>query len=328
MSNALTEAVAGPVSRATLSVMTRQILVVGSLNMDLIVRSPRIPVPGETIAGHGYFEAPGGKGANQAFACARLGGRVAMLGRVGADAFGARLTGNLAAAGCAVEGIAADASTHTGLALIVIAADGQNSIILVPGANEGLLPEHLERQWPAFQSAGIVLLQLEIPLETAQSAVRLARRAGARVVLDPAPARALPGELLPSVDILTPNESEAALLTGRVPGPLALADAEAMGRELLARGPSTVVLKMGASGCLLMTAGSRTGLHVPAPQVSAIDTTAAGDVFNAAMAVGLSEGLDLLPACRFAQRAAALSVTRLGAQTSVPSREEVERWTE
>ena len=307
--------------------MAKQILVVGSLNMDLIVRSPRIPVPGETIAGHGYLEAPGGKGANQAYACARLGGRVAMLGRVGADAFGARLTGNLAAAGCAVEGIAADPATHTGLALIVIAADGQNSIVLAPGANERLLPVHLEQHAPAFQSAGTVLLQLEVPLETVLTAARLAKRAGARLVLDPAPARALPNELLQSVDILTPNESEAALLTGREPGILTLAEAEAIGRDLLALGPATVVLKMGASGCLVMTAGSRTGLHLPAPQVTAVDTTAAGDVFNAAMAVGLSEGLDLLQACRFAHRAAALSVTRLGAQTSAPSREEVEEWT-
>lgn len=307
--------------------MAKQILVVGSLNMDLIVRSPRIPVPGETIAGHGYLEAPGGKGANQAFACARLGGRVAMLGRVGADAFGARLTSNLAAAGCVVEGIAADPATHTGLALIVIAADGQNSIVLSPGANERLLPVHLEQHELAFQSAGTVLLQLEVPLETVLTAARLAKRAGARLVLDPAPARALPKELLQSVDILTPNESEAALLTGREPGILTQAEAEAIGRDLLAMGPSTVVLKMGASGCLVMTAGSRTGLHLPAPQVTAVDTTAAGDVFNAAMAVGLSEGLDLLQACRFAHRAAALSVTRLGAQTSAPSRQEVEGWT-
>lgn len=306
--------------------MSHKILVVGSLNVDLVARTPRIPVPGETITGFQYLEMPGGKGANQAFACARLGGRVAMIGRVGADNFGNRLVNNLDSAGCEMDGIVIDESTHTGLALIIVSEDGQNAIVLVPGANARLLPEHLEQCREHFAQAETVLLQLESPLETVMTAVRMAREAGARVILDPAPARQLPEVLLRSIDILTPNESEAALLTGRDPGSMDVGNVDQVAEEILRLGPHAVILKLGARGVLLLTREYGKAVYLAAPAVTAVDTTAAGDVFNAAIAVGLSEGMDLEEACRFANQAAAISVTRLGAQASVPSRAEVMEW--
>jgi ribokinase len=300
-----------------------KILVIGSLNMDLVGCASRIPVPGETITGHAFFNEPGGKGANQACAAARLGGRVTMLGRVGSDDFGRRMRANLESAGCNVSGVAAVPDCTSGIALIFVADTGQNSILIVPGANGLLSATDIEAAGDHFKDAALVLLQLETPIAAVTAAARTARSRGARVILDPAPAQELPSELFHLVDVLTPNETEAAILMGLSPGRLDPAHAMAIGRDLEARGAQAVIIKLGDQGCVLIRDSKAD--HLPALEVKPVDTTAAGDVFNAALAVGLSEGMDLPAACRFANRAAAVSVTRMGAQIAAPTRDEVER---
>ena len=301
--------------------MGSKIVVAGSLNMDLVGCASRIPVAGETITGHTFLNNAGGKGANQAYAAAKLGGRIAMLGRVGADDFGRAMRSNLEQAGCDVGGVRTVQGVSSGIALIFVADSGQNSILIVPGANGRFTPEDIEASREYLESARFVLLQLENPLPTVLAAARLAQGAGARVILDPAPARELPEELFELCDIITPNETEAAILAGLPPAPLAPDQAVRIARELQRRKAKTVIVKLGEQGCVL--AGDEFELF-PAPAVTALDTTAAGDVFNAALAVALSEGLDLPSACRFANAAAALSVTRLGAQQASPSRAEVQ----
>jgi ribokinase len=302
-----------------------KILVVGSLNMDLVAISPRIPVVGETIIGTSYFTEPGGKGANQAYAAARLGGAVAMLGRIGNDDFGQQMRENLEQVGCDTNGLGVEPGV-SGVALIFVDEKGQNSIIVVPGANNAFTTEHVARDSASFSGAKVVLLQLENPVPTVLAAARAARKAGARVILDPAPAPAtvLPKELIQSVDILTPNETEAAILAGMPPGNLEPAQAVTIGRKLLDMGATTAIMKLGSQGCVIV--GSSDPVLIVAPKVKAIDTTAAGDVFNAGLSVALSEGLNLPAACRFANYAAALSVTRLGAQVAVPNRAEVDEF--
>jgi len=301
--------------------MAGKIVVVGSLNMDLVACAARIPVAGETLTGHTFFDDPGGKGANQAYAAARLGGRVAMLGRVGSDDYGRRMRANLEQAGCDVRGVLALPDCTSGIAVIFVADNGQNSIIIMPGANGRFSPEEVEGAEDHFKGAAIVLLQLENPLPTVMAATRAACRAGARVILDPAPAQKLPDELLHLVHVLTPNETEAAILAGLAPGRLDPPHAMAIAHSLQERGASTVIVKLGEQGCVL--AGQGAARHLPAPRVEAVDTTAAGDVFNAGLAVALSEGADLLRACEFANRAAAVSVTRRGTHAAAPTREEV-----
>lgn len=290
--------------------------------MDLVAISPRIPVVGETIIGTSYFTEPGGKGANQAYAAARLGGAVAMLGRIGDDEFGRQMRENLEQAGCDTKGLGVEPGA-SGVALIFVDEKGQNSIIVVPGANNALAPAHVTADGQDFASAKIVLLQLENPVSTVLAAALAARKAGACVILDPAPAPStpLPSELIRSVDIFTPNETEAAILAGMPPGNLEPAQAVAIGRKLLGMGAATAIMKLGSQGCVIV--GSGDPVLIAAPKVKAVDTTAAGDVFNAGLSVALSEGLDLPAACRFANHAAALSVTRLGAQAAVPDRAEV-----
>jgi ribokinase len=304
--------------------VSAKILVVGSLNMDLVAFAPRIPVAGETLTGHTFLSVPGGKGANQAFAAARLGASVAMLGRVGADDLGRQLRDNLAAAGCDVNGVMTTADSTTGIALIFVADSGQNSIVIVAGANGKLSPEDIAAASSRFNGVTHVLLQLESPIATVVLAAQAAQRADARVILDPAPApsSALPAELLANVDILTPNETEAAILTGDSPRRMNPDEAIEVGRRLRAMGPATVIVKLGEQGVALITAERSQLLRAPA--VTAVDTTAAGDVFNAALAVTLTDGAEIAAACRFANRAAALSVTRRGAQTSAPSRAELD----
>jgi len=299
-----------------------KIVVVGSLNMDLVGCAPRIPVVGETIVGHTYLSEPGGKGANQAYAAARLGGRVAMLGRIGSDDFGRQMRTNLEQVGCDVSGLLCIPNCSSGIALIFVADDGHNSIIIVPGANGRFSPEDVNASQDVLQGAAWVLLQLENPLATVLQAARAARSNGARVVLDPAPAQSLPQELFELADIITPNETEAAILADLPPSRLDPDQALRIARKLQERKANIVIVKLGDQGCLLVTAeGSQL---LPAPPVKAVDTTAAGDEFNAGLAVGLSEGLDLAQACRFANAAAALSVTRLGAQASAPTRAELD----
>lgn len=299
-----------------------KIAVVGSLNMDLVAVTPRIPVAGETITGSDFFTAPGGKGANQAYAAAKLGGNAAMVGRVGTDDFGRAMRKNLADVGCDVRGVR-EVAGPSGVALIFVAESGANSIVVAPGANHKLAPVDIAIDPGLFDGCSVALLQLETTLETVTAAALYAKQRGARVILDPAPAPTggLPDELLKTVDILTPNESEAAMLAGLAPHALTAEEAGGIARKLQAKGTPTVIVKLGEQGCLLLD-GDKQHL-IPAPKVKAVDTTAAGDVFNAALAVALSEGKDLAAACGFAVKAGAVSVTRMGAQSSAPSRDEV-----
>jgi len=301
--------------------MAARITVVGSLNMDLVVRSPRIPQPGETIIGHGFHTVPGGKGANQAIAAARLGAQVSMVGRVGDDAFGEALLGNLAAAGVAHAWVWRTPATATGVALITVDDAGQNSIVVASGANMRLTPADVEAAEDAIAQAEVVLLQLENPVEAVLRAAQIARARGKTVVLNPAPARPLPAELPALVDVLVPNESETALLTG-----LPVADIESAQRaalRLLESGIGTVILTLGERGALLAHAGRSE--RFPAFQVTPVDTTAAGDAFVGGFAVALAEGRTLAEAVRWGNAAGGLAATQLGAQTSLPTRAALER---
>lgn len=295
------------------------IAVVGSSNTDMIISMGRIPKPGETIIGGDFAMAAGGKGANQAVAAARAGGRVSFIARVGDDLFGEQAIRGFAADGIDVRHVQKDDSAPSGVALIFVGGDGENSIGVASGANARLSADDIEQAREAIQSAGVLLVQLEIPIETVRAAVLAAAR-DARVILNPAPAQPLDDDLLGRVSILTPNETEAALLTGlevQDEAGAALA-AEALRR----RGPEIVIITLGAKGALVSDA-SGTRL-VPAFSVDPVDTTAAGDVFNGALAIALSEDRPLDEAVRFANAAAAISVTRPGAQPSAPRRPEID----
>jgi ribokinase len=299
-----------------------KIVVIGSLNMDLIAQTPRLPAHGETIIGTNYLNEPGGKGANQAYAAAKLGGDVAMLGRIGADDYGRHMKVNLESVRCDVTGVQHTVGS-SGIAMILVAASGQNSIVVVPGANYQYLPADLRSDAKHLKGARFVLLQLEIPLETVLTAAQVAKSQGALVILDPAPVPSqLPSVLLESIDVLTPNETEAAQLIGNHPASVSMDEARDIARRLQALGPPTVIIKLGERGCILADGNSLE--HIAAPVVTALDTTAAGDVFNAAFAVASAEGASRIDACRFAAHAAALSVTKLGAQASMPTRENVQ----
>jgi ribokinase len=307
--------------------MTPALVVVGSLNMDFVVTVSRLPAPGETALGWDFQMNPGGKGANQAYAAARLGGSsltVRMVGRVGYDWFGDHLKAGLAAAGVDVSTVHATRSQPTGVALIWVDSAGQNSIVVAPGANHALTAEEMEGFRRSFRGARFALFQLETPLAAVEAGLRIARAEGAWTMLDPAPAQPLNRELLGLVDILTPNESEASILLGRPPGRLSPEEAPELVRALRQMGARCVVLKLGDQGCYYDD-GQRQ-IHQPAFRVAVRDSTAAGDTFNAALAVALAEGKPIEEALRFANAAAAVSVTRLGAQASVPSRLEVEEF--
>jgi ribokinase len=299
--------------------------VVGSLNMDFVVTVPRLPAPGETVLGNGFQMIPGGKGANQACAAARLGGAavtVRMAGRVGYDVFADHLKASLSAAGVDVSAVHATRAQPTGVALIWVDRAGQNSIVVASGANHELLPADVGALRQVFRGAGLVLFQLETPLNTVREALALARAEGARTILDPAPAQRLDEEFMALADILTPNETEAAILLGRPPARVPREEAPSLTRALRERGAGQVVLKLGDQGCFFDD-GARQ-VHLPAFPVPVRDSTAAGDIFNAGLAVALVEGRAIEEALRIASAAAAISVTRLGAQASVPSRAEVE----
>lgn len=282
--------------------------------MDFVARAPHLPAAGETVLGGDFRMLPGGKGANQANAAARLlsDGRVHMCGRVGYDAFADHLRASLAAAGVDTAFVTGTQSAATGVAMIWLDESGQNSILVAPGANLAVDRSFLEPLRPLFRRAACALFQLETPLDAVAHGLRIAREEGALTILDPAPAQPLSRDLLEHVDLLTPNECEAATLAGEETSP---AQTEA---SLLAMGARGVVLKLGARGCF------HAGAHVEGYEVDVLDTTAAGDTFNAALAVALAEEKDIAAALRFANAAAALSVTKLGAQTSAPSRAEVE----
>jgi ribokinase len=301
--------------------VAQTIHVVGSLNMDFVVRVETLPLRGQTVSGRGFTMVPGGKGANQACAVGRLNGVGRMIGRVGADVFGERLKQSLRSAGVDVSHVLATPDEATGVALIPVESGGQNQIVVAAGANGRLTPRDVEAALVG-QGGGLLLLQLESPLETVAAALALGRSSRATTILDPAPARPLETTLLQQVDILTPNESEALSLLGERGSEVTLADAAALARRLRQLGPPTVILKLGAAGAWLEAEGQ--SRHFPTPKVEAIDATAAGDTFNGALAVGLAEGRAVDAAIRFANAAAALSVTRLGAQASIPDRAAVE----
>lgn len=298
--------------------MSGSVCVVGSINMDLVVRTPRLPAPGETILGGPFETFPGGKGANQAVAAARMGARVSMVGRIGADDYGQSLRAMFVREGVDATAIRATAGTATGVGVIIVdERAGENTIVVAPGANASLTPEDVESVAGIVRSAAVLLVQLESPFETVEAAIRIARGAGRRVVLNAAPAGVAPGAMLRQVDLLVANRGEAALLTGGAAedDPLALA------RDALRLGPAAVVVTAGAEGaCLAMRDGS---LRVPSIPVRAVDSTAAGDAFCGSVAAWLASGRSVEEAVRAGCVAGALAATRAGAIPSLPKAHDV-----
>ncbi|RCL28677.1 ribokinase [Pseudomonas sp. AFG_SD02_1510_Pfu_092] len=295
--------------------MSAKVVVVGSLNMDLVARAQRLPRAGETLPGDSFFTVPGGKGANQAVAVARLGGSVAMIGNVGDDAYGQQLRQALFVEGVDCRAVDTCPGVSSGVALITVDAASQNCIVIIPGGNGLLTPQSVQRFDALLQAAEVIICQLEVPTETVAWTLARGRELGKQVILNPAPATGpLPADWFANVDYLAPNESEAEALSG-----IAVTDlgsARRAGERLRQLGAGKVIITLGAQGALLVTAhGHR---HFPAPQVQPLDTTAAGDTFIGGFAAGLVRGMEEGEAIAFGQRAAALSVTRAGAQPSIP----------
>lgn len=296
--------------------MRKPIVIVGSVTMDLVTRTPQIPAIGQTLIGTGFDTTPGGKGANQAVAAARLGYPVAMVGKVGTDAYGPSLLENLSKAGVDTSAME-QAEGSSGLAPMFVADGGQNSIVVVPGANGKVDRDFVDRHSALIRSAGMVLCQLELPLDTTSYTIALCAEAGVPVMLDPAPAAPIPDSVLSQIAWFTPNETEAAFYVGdTIP-------AEETAKRLHAKGLRGVVLKRGADGTFVSFANENAAWVKPF-LVQAIDTVAAGDCFNGDFAVALLEGNDPWAAARFANAAAAISVTRRGAQASMPSRADLD----
>ena len=300
--------------------MSGEILIVGSLNMDMVMNMDRMPVTGETVLGNDFTHIPGGKGATPACAAGKLGGRAKMLGCVGKDESGSALIQNLKESGVDVSGIRIS-DRFTGTASIYVNGIGDNSIVVIPGANYACDSHYLQEMDGAFQESTYVLLQMEIPEEAVYYAVRRAKELGKTVILNPAPAPDLiPDEILSMVDYLTPNETELLKLSGRAGEDQATIEAGA--HEMVKRGVKNVIVTLGKQGCMLLSGDTKECF--PARNVESVDTTAAGDCFNGAFAVGLSEGLSAGDAIRFANLASSIAVTRKGAQNSLPTREEVD----
>jgi ribokinase len=300
----------------------KRLIVLGSLNIDLVIPVERLPRPGETLVGGDLAMFEGGKGANQACAMGRLGGAVTMIGQVGADGFGTSLRDSLRAAGVDTSGIGVS-TRATGSACISVLPDGENAILVSPGANATLSREIALERLRLAAPYDFLLGQLETPMTSIVAAFAEARRSGATTILDPAPVQPLPAELIPNIDFITPNQIEAAALLGDTKDCIrSFDDARAAADGLLRAGYRGVVLKLGELGCYVATAQVRGA--VPGFKVAAVDTTGAGDTFNAAFAVSLAEGATIMDATVFANAAAALSVTRPGAQSSIPTRAEVE----
>jgi len=302
--------------------MTPRITIVGSINIDLVFRTPRMPMLGETISGDGFRQVAGGKGANQAVAAARQGAEVRFIGAVGDDEFGRSALAGLRGNDICIEGVLTVPGVATGVAGIFVDSDGANSIVIAPGANDVLSVAQVEAAGATIEGASYLVCQLESPLETVTRAIEIARAAGVKVVLNAAPAADLPDSLLAMTDYLVVNETEASQLSGLdVRG---TEDAVAAGRALCRRGAGAVLLTMGESGVLVSDCNTQ---HlIPAAKVLPIDTTAAGDTFVGALTVALARGMTLETATREAQYAAALAVTRIGAQTSIPTREELQQF--
>jgi ribokinase len=295
-----------------------EVFVVGSVNADLVVEVPRRPGPGETVSGTDLATLPGGKGANQAVAAARLGGRVAMLGRVGRDSAGEVVAAALSRAGVDTAEVEALADVPTGVALITLTPDGENSIVVSPGANGRLEPGDVDAARERLARAAVLTLQLEIPMETVVRAVAVGAEVGSRIVLNLAPPRRLPDAVLRNLDPLVVNEHEAAALLGAVsPG-----SGEAVARRLCDLGPRSSVVTLGAAGAAF--AGSGASGVARAPRVPTVDTTGAGDAFVGALSLALARGHDLQAACRYGVGAGSWAVQRKGAQTSFPDADQLE----
>ena len=296
-----------------------KIVVIGSTNTDMVIKSDHLPVPGETLLGGTFFMNPGGKGANQAVAASRLGGIVTFISKTGYDIFGEQSVQNLKNEGINTEYMAVDPENPSGIALINVDSKAENCIVVAPGANMTLKPDDIDKAIKQIELAEIVLLQLEIAIETVEYGAQIAFRNKRKVILNPAPAQKLSDSLLKTLYILTPNETEAEILTG-----IKVTDidsAEIAAGILRNKGVEIVIITMGANGAFIHT--DSLAELIPAPGVKAVDTTAAGDTFNGALAVAVSEDFDIEEAVKFANKAASIAVTKFGAQASIPYRSEV-----
>lgn len=296
------------------------VVILGGINMDLVLRTPRLPAPGETIIGHGFLTAPGGKGSNQAVAAARLGVPAALIGRVGADDFGRALRRSLTDAGVDTRFVTEDPEAATGIASIWVEDGGQNSIVAALGANLRVTRAEIDAAAQAIQTASVFVAQLEVPLDAVQYALQIAHAAGVTTLLNPAPACPLPSEVLALTDALLPNETEAALLTGVAVR--STADAETAARLLRGVGARRVIVTLGEGGALWLE--GETARHIHPFKVQAVDTTAAGDAFVGALAAALAQGKSWTAGLREASAAGALAATKMGAQPSLPTRAELD----
>jgi ribokinase len=299
--------------------MSRRVVVLGSVNTDLVLRCSRLPVPGQTVSGRDYQTLLGGKGANQAVAAARLGASVSFIGCVGDDEFGRNARRILASEGIDTQHLHSMTGASTGVAMILVDDSGQNSIALAAGANAALSIAHVDAARATIQGAGLLICQLECPLPVVQRGIALAHAAGVPVLLNPAPMQALPAALLAQVDVLVPNETEAAALIELPSG--AVFDAAVAAARLRDLGPRTVIVTLGANGVQLASDGINT--HFEAPVVQAVDTTGAGDTFIGAYAAARCDGAGVFAAVEHAQQAAAISVTKMGAIAAMPRRSEL-----
>lgn len=296
----------------------KTIVVVGSINMDVVIRVPHIPAVGETVLAKGLSLFGGGKGANQAIAAGRLGGNISMIGRVGDDAYGKRLINALTESGVSVEGVEFDPEFPTGTAYIYVSDRGENNIVVNPGANSKVDKEQVNRYLHLFEGADYCIVQMEIPIETVEYVIGLCKEKNIKVMLNPAPAQSISDEALKDLYMMLPNETELTIL-GASSGTL-----EKMAEDLYSKGVKNVLVTLGEKGCMLI---NHEGIkRFPAPPFSPVDTTAAGDSFVAGITIGLSEGMDLERAIKFASYAAGITISREGAQASLPTRQEVDSY--
>ncbi|WP_270089993.1 ribokinase [Sphingobacterium sp. SYP-B4668] len=298
---------------------SNKIIVAGSMNMDMVVKTTHIPTPGETVLGGDFFMNPGGKGANQAVAIARLGGNVSFIGKIGNDIFGKQSSQLFDDEGVDTGGILSDDELPSGIALITVDQKGENSIVVAPGANGSLEPKDVEEAFQRYTDAMILLVQLEIPLRTVAHAIKIAKERGMTVILNPAPAAEIDSGLFELIDIITPNLNEAENLSGvKI---VDLDTAKLACEKIREKGVRNVIITLGELGAGVLEEGEF--FHVSSPKVETVDTTAAGDVFNGALAVAVAEGKSIRDAASFACIAASIAVTKMGAQSSIPYRNEV-----